>query len=125
MGWKERGFKYKVVVEWLIRPHTYSVTTICQIDSGECLINHYYSTPNGWIVMVSCNWFVGGLAMGWKERGFKYKVVVEWLIRPHTYSVTTICQIDSGECLINHDYITPNGWIVMVSLVGIFGLGNV
>ncbi|XP_072034562.1 prolyl endopeptidase FAP-like isoform X4 [Amphiura filiformis] len=43
----------------------------------------------------------------------KHLIAVVWTNRPQNYSVTTICQFDTGACLINHDYVTPNGWVVM------------
>ncbi|XP_072033192.1 prolyl endopeptidase FAP-like [Amphiura filiformis] len=43
----------------------------------------------------------------------KTLIAVVWVNRPQNYSVTTICQFDTGACLMNHDYKTHNGWVVL------------
>ncbi len=40
------------------------------------------------------------------------QVSVVWLNRPQNVSILTLCQVKTGECIINHDLRTPGGWVV-------------
>ncbi|XP_071792370.1 A-type potassium channel modulatory protein DPP6-like isoform X4 [Asterias amurensis] len=40
------------------------------------------------------------------------QVAVVWLNRPQNVSILTLCQVKTGECTINHDLRTPDGWVV-------------